>query len=86
MRVMLEKLMLAGWVKRFGEIERAECSHHFAVEWIPSGKEKLLTILTLIGDIESKGGPISDEELPFLKAVAQLAAMGDPPENSSHSG
>ena len=83
MRVMLEKLMLAGWVKRFGEIERPECCHRFIVEWAPSGRENLLTILTLINEIESKSGPITDEELPSLKAVAQLAALGNSSQDSA---
>ncbi len=79
---LLDKLVLAGWIEAFAQKNQTEGNMQMGIKFTPLGGAKLKTVAALIAEIESKAGPITNEEMPYLNAVAQLTAMSRPPNSS----
>jgi hypothetical protein len=78
----LDKLVLAGWIEAFAQKDRQAGNMQMGIKFTPEGGAKLQAISLLIAEIESKGGSISNDEMPYLKAVAQLTTLRRPPDQT----
>ncbi len=78
---LLDKLVLAGWIEAFAQKTRIEGNMQMGIKFTSLGGAKLQAIAGLIAEIESKAGSITNEEMPYLKAVAQLTTMNRPSDS-----
>jgi hypothetical protein len=68
--------MLSGWVDSTFQKTRSEGSQEASVIWTLAGKTKMQTLYLLISEIESaSSAPITNEEMPYLKVLGQLAVI-----------
>jgi hypothetical protein len=81
---MLDRLMLAGWLRDSAHIENPQGlgpgSSEFAFTWTAYGLERLRQFLALATEIEECSGPMKDEDWQRLKMIAVTAhnqASGD---------
>jgi hypothetical protein len=79
MQNLLDKMMRAGWVSATSFHDKTEGSSVGGIRWTGDGIARLQVIAGLITEIERAGGSITNEEMPYLKALAQLVAMQHPP-------
>ena len=79
MSTMLDKLVLAGWVEGTVLKDQAEGSKQVSIKWTANGHQKMMLLLMLVSEIERASSQISNEEMPLLKGLAQLASMTAPP-------
>ena len=79
MQNLLDKMMRAGWVSATGFQDKTEGSSVGGIRWTREGISRLRLIAGVVAEIERAGGSITNEEMPFLKALAQLVALQHPP-------
>ena len=74
---MIDKLVAAGWIKRAVTISEATPADPFAgrgnIEWTAEGLARTAALRALIYDIEKQSTPLCNEEVIWLKALAELA-------------
>ena len=81
MQRTLDKLVAAGWVETSIVIDKTTPSDRDAalsrIPWTPPGRKQMAECLGLIRQIENASTPISNDEVVWLKAFAELAAISD---------
>ena len=76
---MLDKLVAAGWASFSLKTDKPkESDPHGAEVKLPlteKGRERLRDLFILFREIEQVSGKLQDDELPWLRAFAESAAM-----------
>ena len=71
---MLDRLMLAGWLKDSARIDNPQGlgpgSSEIAFTCTPYGLGRLREFLSLVNEIEKCSGPMTDADWPQLKMIA----------------
>lgn len=84
---MLDRLMLAGWLKDSARIENLHgpgpASSEIGFTWTPYGLQRLRLFLALINEIEQCSGPMNDYDWQQLKMIAVTAHNQAGQENSN---
>ncbi len=79
MNSMLDKLVLAGWIEGVAQKDRPQGGMEMGVKFTSLGRMNLGMIYSLVRQIESAAGSeITHDEMPYLKAIAQLSAFRPP--------
>src|SRR5688572_20535422 len=75
----LEKLMTAGWIYSTEIRDREPGVLLASIRWTDDGREKMRTILALLSEIEQNSHTLQNDEMPWIKILAQHATMIEPP-------
>ena len=74
---MLDRLILAGWLKDSTRIENPQgpgpASSEVSFTWTPYGLNRLRQFLSLVKEIEECSGPLNDADWQQLKMIAVSA-------------
>ena len=77
MQRMLDRLMLAGWLKDSARIDNSQGlgpgSSEIGFTWTPYGLKRLREFLSLVTEIEHCSGPMSEHDWTQLRMVAVTA-------------
>jgi|ERR1041384_1443157 hypothetical protein len=77
MQRMLDRLILAGWLKDSARVESPQGlgpgSSEIGFTWTPYGLQRLRQFLTLVNEIEQCSGPMNDPDWQQLKMIAVTA-------------
>lgn len=83
MQRMLDKLAAAGWIEGTITVDKATPSDPHAgqvgIKWTDEGRSRMAVILELIHQIEQSSMPLSNDEIQWLKSLAEFAAMSGGP-------
>ena len=79
---MLDRLILAGWLKDSTRIENPQgpgpASSEVSFTWTPYGLNRLRQFLSLVKEIEECSGPLNEADWQQLKMVAVTADKQGP--------